>query len=177
MPKRIRRKIDYDFYKSLLDKDKFYCKSCKKIKSIENFNIRKSSTLGYRFDCKKCQSRLTVLARNKKINSSKENYYKQLLKGTLRRAKVKKFKYNLTPEYILKLDKYQKGLCKLTKEKLSYLRGRGHLYHNASIDRINSKKGYVKGNIRILSYICNGSISNFKMSDVKKYAKLVVKHI
>ena len=24
MPKRIKRKIDYDFYKSLLDKDKFY---------------------------------------------------------------------------------------------------------------------------------------------------------
>ena len=62
--------------------------------------------------------------------------------------------WNITPEDIYALWYIQDGLCNLSGEVLTFSRGRkniGGLETNASIDRINPNKGYIKNNIQLVT--------------------------
>lgn len=60
------------------------------------------------------------------------------------RAKLKKYEYNLTEEYLYNLYVMQNCECKLSGMKLSIdLKN-----FTASIDRINSDIGYIEGNVQ-----------------------------
>ena len=62
------------------------------------------------------------------------------------RAKLKSYIYNITDEYLYKLYLEQEGKCNLTGIELSIDLSN----FTASIDRINSKIGYIEGNIQWL---------------------------
>ena len=65
--------------------------------------------------------------------------------------------FNLTPEYIQKVFDECLGKCKLTGLDFSMELGTKKKRNpfRPSVDRINSKKGYVKGNIQIILAIVN----------------------
>lgn len=76
---------------------------------------------------------------------SKSHYW--LLKY---RARRRGMKFNLSMEYLWDLFIQQDRKCKMTSWPLKF----GNYYHKiettASLDRINSKKGYIKGNVQWL---------------------------
>jgi hypothetical protein len=55
--------------------------------------------------------------------------------------------------------------------KLSLYFGGGHRENVPSIDRINNKKGYVKGNVRIISLRANRLKSNATLQELKALLK------
>lgn len=73
------------------------------------------------------------------------------------RAKGKELAFDLTPEYIQKKFDDCKGLCAITKLPFSMEIGTKKKRNpfRPSVDRINSKRGYVKGNIQIVLTIVN----------------------
>ena len=68
---------------------------------------------------------------------------------TAKKRNTRTLEHNLTTEYIQDLLEKQNYCCAFTGIKLDHKTGKNSL-RLASIDRINSKKGYVKNNIQIV---------------------------
>jgi len=68
-----------------------------------------------------------------------------------RKAKSRGIKFNISIKYIWGLYERQEGKCALSGLSLSLPKNsRSDRNHTASLDRINSKKGYIKGNVQWL---------------------------
>lgn len=116
---------------------------------------------------------------NQKWRNNNHNYTKQYLfdrycsadgrmvqlnRYARRRAKRKNLKYDLTIDFLQQLWKLQNGLCAVTKLPLILSKEKGQqkpLPFGPSIDRINPKIGYVKGNVRLVCYISNCCLHDF----------------
>ena len=79
---------------------------------------------------------------------------------------------NLTPEYLKEVWDKQNGICPYTQIKMK-LEKEGELNkpHSASVDRIDSSKGYEVGNVEFVCYFVNLGKSNFSKSEVSKFLK------
>lgn len=75
------------------------------------------------------------------------------------RAKRKGLDFDLTPEYIQRIFDRCEGKCSITKLPFDMeigTKGRGKRNpHRPSVDRVNSNRGYVKGNIQIVLTLVN----------------------
>jgi len=71
------------------------------------------------------------------------------------RAKSKNLPFNVTAEYIKSIWP-KDSICPITKLKLSNTRGSGKWASNsASLDRIDPTKGYIVGNVAVISMLAN----------------------
>jgi hypothetical protein len=57
--------------------------------------------------------------------------------------------------YLMQVYENQKGKCALSNETMTYLAGAGRVPTNISIDRIDSSKGYLRGNVQFVCDIVN----------------------
>ena len=71
-------------------------------------------------------------------------FFKQIKRNADRRN----LKFNLSIKYLWDLFLKQNKKCALTNEPLKFGRIRRHHETNASLDRIDNSKGYIKGNVR-----------------------------
>lgn len=84
-----------------------------------------------------------------KKTSYKSNYY-HYLRGIPKRAKNKKIEYNLSEDFIRDLlENKQNNKCAITgcPIKIKEAKLESLLYETASLDRIDSNKGYTKDNV------------------------------
>jgi len=95
---------------------------------------------------RKCQNIIHGLSRRK--NQTKE--YK-IWCSAKKRAKLNKIRFNLFPEDIPKVPKY----CPILGIELKSNNISSPLDSSPSLDKIFPKKGYVKGNVRIISNRAN----------------------
>jgi hypothetical protein len=66
---------------------------------------------------------------------------------------VRGLDFNIDIEYVMQLLEQQKGKCALTGWALEFTRGGswdGKNPRGATMDRINSSKGYIRGNIQLV---------------------------
>lgn len=76
------------------------------------------------------------------------------------RACKKGLDFDITPEYLMELYTNQNGLCYYSGMKMEIaIKGNINNYNTLSIDRIDSSKGYVKGNI----VLCCDCVNTMKM--------------
>ena len=94
------------------------------------------------------ENRLKYIERAKEYQ--KAHPEKTILKSAKARAKEKGFEFNLEESDII-IPK----ICPLLGTEITFIQGQGNVWTNASIDRIDSSKGYVKGNIEIMSRLAN----------------------
>lgn len=88
----------------------------------------------------------------------------RLMRMAAHRAKRSNLPFDLDSEHLLKLWDASKGCCVLTGRKfdLAAWGEKGRVNPDApSIDRIIPKLGYVKGNVRLITYHMNISLSDF----------------
>lgn len=111
----------------------------------------------------------------------KDSRFRWYMKCVRKNSKHRKQEYDIDINYLHQLWENQNGICPFTKQKLEL---RTHSYKNkiidkpyqASLDRIDNNKGYVKGNVRFVSLIFNYARNNFSDSDVIEFCKKVTKN-
>lgn len=135
----------------ITDPNKAWCGKCQSIKEIKDFNIRSNGTKRSCRECERTYSKKNY-PKNKENTKKwyKENPEKRLFFSAKKRAENSDLDFNIElcdiiiPEFCpvlgIKLDKHREYNIK---------------DHSPSLDRINPKMGYVKGNVCVVSWRAN----------------------
>jgi len=119
------------------------CKYCRKIKNLNEFQIYQKNIT---YVCNKCSSFISG-------KNSKKRHFKNPARRIFTQAK-KRAKLNNLDFDIELLDIIVPKFCPVLGLKLEP--ANHHANNNSpTLDRINSKLGYVKGNIRVISWRAN----------------------
>lgn len=149
------------------------CKECQKKKSAEyrkknkEYFDKKNKEHYNKGDNKKRYEKYrdNFLRKKAEYDTSLRGKMYNLLEAARSRAKRKNIDIDIDIEFLLELYEKQKGRCALTNIEFTFERNsngvKNFLPYNPSIDRIDSKKGYTKDNVRLLLVIMNLSLNNF----------------
>jgi hypothetical protein len=99
-------------------------------------------------------------------------------KWFMRNVNRRKKEVNIDIDHIMEVWEQQKGICPFTGWKLELPKNctvfaDGSRLQRASLDRIDSSKGYVKGNVRFISVMANLCKNNFTDQEVRLFCKAV----
>ena len=97
------------------------------------------------------------------------------------KRRVNKGETDLTLEFLRDIWKRQQGICPLTGWSISLPEdsskpGNNSSIYRASLDRIDSSKGYIKDNVRFIAIIANYCKHSFSDDEVKLFCKAVVEN-
>jgi hypothetical protein len=105
------------------------------------------------------------LKRRKEWSSSEYGRLYNIYCAAKQRSSKKKTPFSITFDDVIKMFNDQQGLCSLSGMKLitneTRKEGKNYYPYAPSIDKIDPAKGYVLGNIRIVSVIVNLSLNTF----------------
>jgi len=141
------------------------CEYREKEQPIENF-YKRSDTNTLRSQCKSCQNKDVI-----KHKSSINGFIKGLIYAAQRRCSKNGREINVTYEDVIKVWDKQNGLCAISGTKMSHIIGNDKETEktpfNASLDRIDNKKGYTKDNIHLICNWLQTAKSDYKLNDIK----------
>jgi hypothetical protein len=165
------------------------CSKCKQVLFIGNFSKNLSCSDGLRSSCKKCDSQHHKQWRENGGREKKQSYAKanpvktitRALVGNAReRAKDKNLPFDIDLDYVRSMVGDNAELashCPVFGIPLDWScqRNQGNSPHPfaPSMDRIDPQRGYVKGNVWIISYRANTIKSDATHEELKLVAKAV----
>ncbi len=79
----------------------------------------------------------------------------------------------VTQSYLLELYDQQEGLCALSGIRMTWATGKSSPT-SISVDRIDSDRGYVEGNVRLVCMAVNAFRSTMNDAELLKFAKALV---
>lgn len=97
-----------------------------------------------------------------------------------RNAKKRLKDFNLTLEYLKQLWEEQKGICPYTGIQLclaEYKANHNNPIYTASLDRIDSSKGYIIGNVQFISTAINYMKNTMSHKETINFCKIIAKHV
>ena len=162
------------------------CNKCNQNKPLESFYKRKQpgpDGINYWLFCIKCE--------NKQFNTRSDfRVYSDVTRYCRTRAKRQGMEFDLEPDDIRLIFEAQGGRCAYTGKAI-YLRGMRHhntrrgrsrglvSYHNmnkASVDRIDSTKGYTRDNVHLVCLHINYAKLDLSEADFVDLCAAVVQH-
>ncbi len=178
------------------------CSVCSKILPITEFYIRKDRNLPIS-RCKTCNhiaskksyTKLTLDERNKKVADNKHWRDDQIKRGNLKvfftqklcsyksTAKTHNLPFDLTTDYLIELFIKQQRMCYYTDKELTLVSFRGdgkrvvnlpNYHYQASLDKLEPKKGYVKGNVVWCGWLVNTCKNLMNENEFYELCKTVV---
>ncbi len=119
--------------------------------------------------------------REDRLKRAKDNYYKNfsnsLIRSLKQRAKIMKIEFDLDVNFIDEMYTAQNGKCALTKIDFMFEKQDSSRRPFApSIDRIDSKLGYTKDNVRLVCIVVNLSLNEFGDQVFDKMCKSYVEN-
>lgn len=150
------------FYENFDYSKKKKCSRCLELKDHTEFYKTPSNPDGFRTYCKTCVA-----------NSS--NIKKKLINATKRSAKLKNLEHSISFSDI-RLPEF----CPILEVPINYIKS-GFKYENnfysPSVDRIDNSKGYVKGNVIVVSKLANIMKNSASFKEIRAFAKNTLKLI
>ena len=169
---------DFSFFsKSKNRKDGLHpqCKDCTKKWREENkekLSLAKKEYYYKDHDAMKKKLRERYADDPRKVIKSQQEYYsteagrkKKILAKARENAKKKGIEFNIDLEDII-IPEY----CPYLKIPLTHDLGKGQIKSNSSIDRIDPAKGYIKGNVQIISRQANTMKSDATPEQLRTFA-------
>jgi hypothetical protein len=145
------------------------CTFCKKAKSLEEFSKtyykHKKHTDGEnrRANCRICENK-------RRKNTYDNNPISRMFMNAKSRARQNNIEFNITSE-----DVPIPKICPLLEVPLVLGSAKNYEY-SPSIDRIDSTKGYIKGNVRVISLLANRMKSNSTKDQCMLFAKNIINY-
>jgi len=136
-----------------------------------SFTARRDG-LVFQTKCKSCE-KIYV----EKRNSTPEKSFKLILNKIKNSPKRINKGFDIDLEYLMSVYNEQDGKCKITGLDLTCEKGKGFVPTSITVDRIDSSKGYVKGNIQILSYWANMSKGAMSLEEFKYFIETAYKNL
>lgn len=124
------------------------CTKCGTTKSLSEFYVRKYGT---RNDCKECAKNTTKKNKIGKVPLH-ERQIESRLKNLCTKAKLRTKEFHLAVDDLIQLWDIQEGRCAYTKLPLL---ATANQFNTVSLDRIDSSKGYIVGNVQLVCAAIN----------------------
>ena len=158
------------------------CSNCRKEKSYSEFHAKAESSDGHSSWCKTCRKHWNdkiapkkKIKDNERLSRSPDNFLKHWLCNAKRQARYPTDD-DVTLDYLMDLWKKQKGLCALSQQPMTHIKGKGRVHENVSVDRIDSSIHYKRENLQLVCFIFNmwkGTLSN---EEFKNFVHLAGEH-
>ena len=156
------------------------CNNCDSLFKRKEFDLKsKIERNQIHFFCsKKCSNShvseiLKKQADNKKDELSPYRWY-------IRTSKYRKKETDLTPEYLKEIFETQNKKCVYTLVDLQLWnyknKGKSDKIYTASLDRIDSNKGYIKENVQFVSMAANLFKHTMTDLETKEFIKTIIKN-
>lgn len=148
------------------------CVGCEETKDESRFE----TTRGIRLNlCRRCRQ----IGKRKKISQSPYSYIAHLYSHIGHKRK-ETHAFNLDREDLYRIYEKQKGLCAITKVKMTHIKdGKGKrkaTMANISIDRIDNYGPYAPENVQLVCFAVNIMKHTHSMNEFLKWCKLVSKN-
>jgi hypothetical protein len=75
----------------------------------------------------------------------------------------------------MKIFEEQSGCCAISGIEMTYLAGSGRTLTNISIDRIDSSRGYLRGNVQLVCDIVNRMKSNMTQEELLFWCEKILR--
>lgn len=115
--------------------------------------------------CSREKRRKEIIKKNGAVGDLRINKVWKIKKGAIARN----LEYNVSMEYLWDLYNKQNRKCAITGDDIPDI-------HNASLDRIDSSKGYVEGNVQWTTNIANICKYTLTMPELIEFCKKVINH-
>lgn len=161
------------------------CPNCGKVWSVW-CKTKYSKSIRFKYFCDGCKSILTPwerkLIKRKKFPETEQkykemkrrefvnHYIKNLLHRTKKRALQKELEFNISEEDIIIPE-----ICPILEVPLVIGTSNNYEY-SPSIDRIDNTKGYIKGNIQIISKKANSMKNSATLDELKAFCKNILRY-
>ena len=121
---------------------------------------------------------LTLRERVARYHATPKGRIANLMCNVRQRCKTYGYELQITRLDLLEIYQKQNGKCALTGQEfdLSVRHGNTVKPNSMSIDRIDSNKGYVPGNVRIITAMANTAKGRWTDEELINFCKQVVKH-
>lgn len=150
------------------------CSHCKDRKPISLFYANASSSTGLGNVCKVCDG----IKRNEREKARASADIRFFFKKTFKLLKSQRLKNGrecvISVDDLVSMWESQGGLCAITGEQMTHIRGKGKIVTNVSVDRIDSSKGYTKDNVHLVCMIVNFMKNSFSYDDLVLWANKIV---
>lgn len=152
------------------------CSTCSEILSAssEYFYQKKDGSLSS--ECRNCFRQRSSKNQKTRHHAGGIDYHlSYVMRGVRHRARKNAIECNIDAEFLKTLFKKQEGLCAISGILLTFIKGQGHIQTNASIDRIDPAKGYVKDNIQLVANQVNTMKSNLSLEQLIAWCAVILK--
>lgn len=172
------RSVNRNKEKHVSNDGNLICFGCGKYKCESEFPI--DSKKFYRnfrnTKCKSCKQESLEKRRNERRDKSDsiDRLITERFCGVRDRAKKNGLVLDFDREYIKQLWVQQNGICAISGIQMTHQIYSGRVFTNLSVDRIDSNKGYIKGNIQLVCMAINQMKSDLTMEELIYFCKNII---
>lgn len=152
------------------------CSTCGELlpADSEHFYRKKSGILSS--ECRNCFRQRSSRNQHARHHAGGVDYHlSYIVRGVRQRARKNALECNIDAEFLKTLLEKQDGLCAISKIPRTFTKGQGHISTNASVDRVDSSKGYTRDNVQLVAHQVNTMKSNLSINELIEWCKLVIK--
>ncbi len=151
------------------------CGTCAQMYPADTEHFYRTTSGHLSSECRPCFRRRSSANQKARHHAGGVKYHLAYIARSAKlRARKNGLAYDIDAAFLGELLQKQRGRCALSRVPLTFTKSAGHVPTNASIDRIDPRKGYLRDNVQLVAHQVNTMKSNLEIGELVEWCKLVV---